>query len=418
MFRSLKKGFESTFTTPPRSHTLFKNTTLKFNSTTVRLGEVIAEGGYSFIHIACAESTKRRYAVKRISYDNNEGKRKGEAEIKILKSLKSHPNVVAFYDSIIDHNNIFLLFDLMDGGTLLERMKQKQTCHEQQLKIFDDIICSICHLHASKPAPIAYRDMKLENVLYDRFKKCYKLCDFGSCTTKTYTTENKTRNEIMEIEEDVSENCTTLYCAPELIDLYSGYFICEKIDIWSLGCVFHAILFGRLPFNDGCSTLTIMNGLSSENLPKFPKYPKHIIDILLACFTIHPCDRPDCFALLKVVRKVRNQPFEQTYENDAFTLRRLRNNDFGRPPKSLDICISLPNVQHRTKTDDDDVDDWADFSSAFGTATTTTANSVEFESLIDFSTTANETCSKPSAAHADHQTDLLASFQSNHSNMQ
>ena len=40
-----------------------------------------------------------------------------------------------------------------------------------------------------------------------------------------------------------------MFRAPEVLDLFSGFEISEKIDIFSLGCVMFTILFFKSPFN-------------------------------------------------------------------------------------------------------------------------------------------------------------------------
>ena len=40
-----------------------------------------------------------------------------------------------------------------------------------------------------------------------------------------------------------------MYQAPEQIDLYSGFPITEKVDIFALGCLLFTLLFFRSPFD-------------------------------------------------------------------------------------------------------------------------------------------------------------------------
>lgn len=69
---------------------------------------------------------------------------------------------------------------------------------------------------------------QVENVLLTR--NTFKLCDFGSCTTKTYFPQ--TSSEMSRAEDDINRNTTMSYRSPEMLDLYRHQLINEKADIW------------------------------------------------------------------------------------------------------------------------------------------------------------------------------------------
>ncbi len=58
----------------------------------------------------------------------------------------------------------------------------------------------------------------------------YKLCDFGSATTRVYNSANERERQLAE--DDIQKNTTMNYRAPEMIDLYRKQVINEKVDIW------------------------------------------------------------------------------------------------------------------------------------------------------------------------------------------
>lgn len=64
-------------------------------------------------------------------------------------------------------------------------------------------------------------------------KGVYKLCDFGSATTRTIQPGTVMGiQEIRMLEEEISKATTLQYRAPELCDLYQRKGISEKVDIW------------------------------------------------------------------------------------------------------------------------------------------------------------------------------------------
>ncbi|GMI65406.1 hypothetical protein like AT3G19100 [Hibiscus trionum] len=43
-------------------------------------------------------------------------------EVKILKALSGHSNLVQFYDAYEDHDNVYIVTELCGGGELLDRI--------------------------------------------------------------------------------------------------------------------------------------------------------------------------------------------------------------------------------------------------------------------------------------------------------
>ena len=327
---------ESAFSSPS-TQTAFVGTTLTISGIKLKLGHVFAEGGYSFIHNAkpvSPASATTRYAVKRISCADPDTEKQTHREIEFLRQLPSHPNIVRFYDAVFQDNHAFLLFELVDGGTLAERLNSSSLDARSRLSIFADAVAAVTHLHAQNP-PVAIRDVKLENLLYDRLEGRYKLCDFGSVTTTACRLSS--RKEILAAEEDVANTCTAMYRAPELVDLYSKQFICERVDVWALGCVWHAILFGTLPF-DGQSSLQISKGL--QIIPTNPTYPDEFTSLLKGMLTVDPADRLDAFAIFEAVTEIIGKEFDPSLRAIGLNLRQRREADFGRSAKQLPIADS------------------------------------------------------------------------------
>lgn len=82
---------------------------------------------------------------------------------------------------------------------------------------------------------IAHRDLKLENILFDRLRNI-RIIDFGL----SYLFDPKS--------EMMKSNCGTVsYQAPELI---MGTYYTTKVDIWALGVILATLTSGFLPFED------------------------------------------------------------------------------------------------------------------------------------------------------------------------
>lgn len=79
------------------------------------------------------------------------------------------------------------------------------------------------------------------------------------------------------IAEDIDKCSTPIYRAPELIDLYSGYQINEKVDVWSLGVILYSLMYFKTPFLPG-EKLAQIN--ASYNIPDQPIYSAKLISVL------------------------------------------------------------------------------------------------------------------------------------------
>lgn len=113
-----------------------------------------------------------------------------------------------------------MILEFCQGGSLFNLVEKaaegpknvSKISENYILKITEDILKGLMYLHMSEP-PIAHRDLKIENVLLSSEDGNFKLCDFGSCSTKQYFDINHRNME--DIKEDIEKNSTAIYRAPE-----------------------------------------------------------------------------------------------------------------------------------------------------------------------------------------------------------
>ncbi len=188
---------------------------------------------------------------------------------------------------------------------------------EKVQKTFTQLVGAVSYVHQQK---CVHRDLKLENILLDKHENV-KLCDFGF--TREY--EGKTNY--------LQTFCGTIcYSAPEMLkaEKYAG----EKVDVWSLGVIFYALLCGELPFDDDDDNVTRSKILSQE-----PTYPDHIpadaLSLLKSLLSKRPLLRPTLPEILahpflsehapqqqEILKITRPAPFSTPLEKDA--LQRMR----------------------------------------------------------------------------------------------
>ena len=225
--------------------------------------------------------------------------------LRAQKKLQGKPFVIQLLGSTkrkIDQpraTEYFVLMELCTGGNLMDLIsrRHKEKLKEPQLaSIFYQITVAVSHLHKMKP-PIAHRDLKIENVLIGGDGEM-RLCDFGSCTSRAQA--YLTREEMTQEEERIQKYSTSMYRAPEMVDLYKKEVINEKVDVWALGCILYTLAFFTQPFQEG-GNLQIIGG--SYHVPEDHKFSKHVITLIKKMLTLSPKKRPDITKVMELNQK-------------------------------------------------------------------------------------------------------------------
>ena len=105
-------------------------------------------------------------------FNKNECLRKMAEEVAIIKSLKSHPNVLKYYGMDIDQCKIVILMELCEEGTLDNLISsQNDELDLNVIKLFScQITRGIAHLHKSG---IIHRDLKPQNIFVTKGQSSY-----------------------------------------------------------------------------------------------------------------------------------------------------------------------------------------------------------------------------------------------------
>ena len=184
---------------------------------------------------ATSASLTNVYALKTISKAKIIDAKLDQAVIreKDLLSLLNHPFILNLVASYQDFDNLYLLLPLVLGGelySLLSKMKKHERGMENNTVAFYAacIFEALKHFHFGHH--IAYRDLKLENVLVDE-QGYGKIIDLGFAkvvTGKTYTLCG-----------------TPEMLAPEII-MSKGHD--HAVDYWAFGVIVYELLVGHTPF--------------------------------------------------------------------------------------------------------------------------------------------------------------------------
>lgn len=278
------------------------------------LGRLIGKGSFGKVYLATHKLTNgSKVVLKSANKDDSNLAREIHHHRQFL-----HPHIVRLYEVIVTENLVWLALEFCPGDELYNYLlKNGALPVAKTQKIFAQLVGAVAHIHNLS---CVHRDLKLENILLDKHENV-KLCDFG------FTREYEGKANYLQTF------CGTIcYSAPEMLkgEKYAG----EKVDVWSLGVILYALLFGELPFDDDDDNITRTKILTEE--PKWPDHltpdAKSLLGVLLSKRPILRPSLPDILAhpflaehapQQQVILKLQQPaPFTTPLEKD--TLERMR----------------------------------------------------------------------------------------------
>ncbi|CAL1529543.1 unnamed protein product [Lymnaea stagnalis] len=275
----------------------------------LRVKRLIAEGGFAFVFVAQDASNGKEYALKRLLANDEEKNKAVLEEIKYLKKLSGHPNIINFISAAAisneqsDHGQSeYLLLTELCGGQLVDELNRRgrPLPFDQVLRVFYQTCRAVQHMHKQKP-PVVHRDLKAENLLISS-QGTIKLCDFGSATTVThYPDSSWSAIQRSLVEDEITKNTTPMYRAPEMLDLYNNFPINEACDIWALGCLLFKLCFYVHPFEDSAK-LRIIN--ANYVIPESDREFELFHDLLRGMLTVDPVGRPGINDILERLQEI------------------------------------------------------------------------------------------------------------------
>ena len=202
--------------------------------------QLLGEGGFGKVLKVCSLVNHKIYAMKILKLEDDERLSKEEkekyfkSEIELLKKL-NHPNIVKYYKSFREEDQLYIIMEYFDNGDLSDYVKvlkyDKNLDKKPEIwNIFYQSISGLNYLHTSG---VVHRDIKPENIFMAK-NKIIKIGDFG---VSALIKEKKDAKNIRRLKGTILG--TPEYMAPELFKKQKLYN--EKIDIFSMGCVFYKI---------------------------------------------------------------------------------------------------------------------------------------------------------------------------------
>lgn len=231
--------------------------------------EEIGSGQYGKVFRGQHIKTGENFAVKCIGLDKYRRVPKLDEftnnEIKVLSKLV-HPNIVRFFDRLKTANNIYMIYEFCNGGTLETLIYKSTIPLNKCMDFFDQLIQGF---KAIARENILHRDIKPSNVLIHN-DDIVKIADFGFC-----------KSLYGELEMTKTMVGSPIYMAPELL---RGMEYSQKADVWSLGVLLYEMLFKCCPFEE--KNIPSLISLIDRQELRFPKpIPENIKALLRGMLT-------------------------------------------------------------------------------------------------------------------------------------
>jgi eukaryotic-like serine/threonine-protein kinase len=203
----------------------------------------------------------------------------------------NHPNIVPIYEIGEDQGRYFFSMELLEGGSLAERMGEfalsepapsKADALARQRRIAQLIAVVAKAVDHAHQRGILHRDLKPANILFDKDMEPH-ITDFGLA-------------KLLEQESLVTQPGVLLgtpaYVAPE--QAQGGQQATTAADVYSLGAILYHLLTGQPPFRAATPVETVRQIIDQEPMPPAQRNPVidgHLATICLKCLCKDPAGR-------------------------------------------------------------------------------------------------------------------------------
>jgi len=223
--------------------------------------EVVGHGGMGVVVRGFDPDLGRTVAIKVL---NRQLSASAKARRRFLREGKAaaavnHPNVLTIHSVEEHHGTPFLVMEFVAGKSLKEYIAARGKLEPQEaLRLGAQIALGLAAAHAQG---VIHRDVKPGNVMLHEGATRVRLTDFGLARVTFDMAELTSVNIPMG---------TPAYMAPEQVRGEQGD---ARADLFSLGCVFYAMLTGRSPFAGRTQAETIHKILNSTPQPLADRDP-------------------------------------------------------------------------------------------------------------------------------------------------
>ncbi|MED6206597.1 Mitosis inhibitor protein kinase wee1 [Stylosanthes scabra] len=237
--------------------------------------EQIGRGHFSSVFKVLKRIDGCLYAVKRSARQLRleTERRKALMEVQALAALGSHANIVGYYSSWFENEQLYIQMELCDHSLSIKKCSASFT-EGQVLEALYQVANALKFIHEKG---IAHLDVKPDNIYVKN--GVYKLGDFG-CATRL--------DNSLPVEEGDAR-----YMPQEILN--ENYDHLDKVDIFSLGASMYEFI-RQLPLPEsGCQFFNLKEG----KLPLLPGHSLQFQNLLKAMMDPDPVKRPSAGELIE-----------------------------------------------------------------------------------------------------------------------
>lgn len=295
-----------------------------------RIGAQIARGGMSTVYAAVDTRLDREVAVKvmdPVLAREPAFRTRFEREARAVAKL-NHPTLVNVFDQGVDEDYVFLVMELVEGGSLRELLKERGPMPPHAaIAVMQPMLNALAIAHAKG---MIHRDIKPDNVLISDQHQV-KLADFGLVRAIDNAMGDAT-NATTSVNGQVIG--TVGYLSPEQV---RGENLTQASDVYSAGILLFELLTGRTPFK-GASPLETAMARINRPVPApstlMPDIPPEIDELVLRACHRDPAQRfQDGSEFLQAVEDTAEQldipDFEVPAPIESAVRTALAGTDFG-----------------------------------------------------------------------------------------
>lgn len=256
-----------------------------------RVGTLVARGGMSTVYRGVDTRLERPVAIKvmdpRFSADPQFVAR-FEREARAAAKLH-HPGVVQVHDQGVDEDRVFLVMELVEGGTLRDLITERGKLDVPlALTVIEKILSPLAAAHR---ADLVHRDVKPENVLIGP-GGTVKVADFGLVRAMS----------TVGVTSDTMILGTVAYLSPEQVTTGTTD---ARSDVYSAGVLLYEMLTGTPPYV-GDNAISVAYRHVNDDVPPVPDVPAEVAELVRRATRKEPFLRPaDADSFLSEVETAR-----------------------------------------------------------------------------------------------------------------